>query len=94
MIARTRSGLGGFLGFAVDLHAAIVLDVDRGLGLFADTTDGRAALADDVADLVESIFICSMVGAFSDNSARGLAMTVHLAEDVQASFGLARGRSP
>src|SRR5690606_27503059 len=33
-------GLGSFLGLAEDLHAAIVFDVDGGLGLFADRTDG------------------------------------------------------
>ena len=35
-----------------DLDRAVVLDVDRGAGLFGDRADDRAALADDVADLL------------------------------------------
>src|SRR5690349_11521471 len=35
-----------------DLDAAIVLDIDLGLGLFLDLADHRATLADDLADLL------------------------------------------
>src|SRR4029079_17857394 len=35
-----------------DLHGAVVLDVDLGLGLFLDLADHRAALADDLPDLL------------------------------------------
>jgi hypothetical protein len=37
-------------------------DVDGGAGFFADGADGCATLADDVADLVESILI-AIVGS-------------------------------
>src|SRR4029078_7168088 len=35
-----------------DLDGAVVLDVDRGAGLFRDGADDRPALADDFADLL------------------------------------------
>src|SRR5471032_1227322 len=81
-----------FLGFAKDLDRAVAFDVDRSLGLFTDCTDGRAALTDDVTDLVgidlhrdhgRSIF--RQLGTRLTND------LVHLAEDVQARFqGLAQ----
>src|SRR6266704_1010261 len=35
-----------------DVHRAVVLDIDAGLGLLGDLADDLAAWADDVADLV------------------------------------------
>ena len=79
--------LGRFLGFAEDLDRAIVFDIDRSLGLLADTTDGRAAFTDDVADLV----LVDLHRNHGRRVGRQLAARlgddlVHLAEDVQASF--------
>src|SRR6185503_5081456 len=89
-----RDQLDAALGFAArgardagDLDRAIVLDVDRGAGLFGDLADDRATLADDVADLLR-------VDLERDDRrrpvghlvARGGDDLVHLAEDVQAAF--------
>jgi hypothetical protein len=70
-----------------DLDRAIVLDVDRGAGLFGDLADDRTTLADDVADLLR-------VDLERDDRRRPLRHLVarvgddlvHLAEDVQAAF--------
>src|SRR5690606_6436130 len=85
--------LGRFLGLAEDLDRAVVLDVDGSLGLFADATDGGAALADDVAALV----LVDLHRQHGRGIGRQLAARlgndlVHLAEDVQTGFqSLAQG---
>ncbi len=69
-----------------DLDGAVVLDVDGGAGLLGDLADHRAALADDVADLLR-------VDLQRDDRRRPLGHLgarladdlVHLAEDVQAA---------
>src|SRR5690606_36197686 len=79
--------LGRFLGFAEDLDRAVVFDIDRRLGLFADTTDGGTTLADNVADLV----LVDLHGQHGRSVGRQLGARlgddlVHLAEDVQTGF--------
>src|SRR5690606_22367120 len=52
----TQHALHGSIGRrfvdTVNTHGAVIVDVDLGLRLFADTANGGTALADQVADLV------------------------------------------
>ena len=90
---RSTRGAPGLAVDGRDLDRAVVLDVDRRAGLFGDRANDRAALADDVADLL---------GVDLDRDdrrrpvrhllARRLEHLVHLAEDVQAPFARLRQR--
>src|ERR1700677_332419 len=79
-LAAGRSLHGG------DLHGAVILDVDGGSGLLGNLADHRAALADDVADLLR-IDLQGNDGRrpFGHVFARLGENLVHLAEDMQPS---------
>ena len=49
--SRNRGVLGGGI-FGVNSHAAVIIDIYFRAGFFDDRTDGRTALANNVADLV------------------------------------------
>src|SRR5690606_14693525 len=69
------------------LHGTVVFDVDGGLGFFTDATDGGAALADHVTDLVRvDLHGNHGRGVGRQFAARLGKHLVHLAEDVQTRF--------
>ena len=77
-------GILGFLVFGVDAHRTVVFDIDRGACLFHDALDGRATLADDVADLLRMYLEghhCRRV--IRQGLARDGDDLVHLAQNVQ-----------
>ena len=81
------SSFSGVFGLTEDLDRAVVFDIDRSLGFFADGTNGRAAFTDDVTDLVG----VDLHGDHGRSIFRQLATRltddlVHLTEDVQARF--------
>ena len=81
------AGHGGVLGvavLAVDAHAAVVFHVHLGTGLLDDRANGRATLADDVADLVGIDLQHDHARRVLGHRVAGLREhLVHLAEDMQ-----------
>src|SRR5258705_1450449 len=68
-----------------DLHGPVVLDVDLGLGLLLDLADHRAALADDLPDLLRVDLDRRDPGGEVAHDVAGLGQDLgHLVEDRQA----------
>src|SRR6056297_335001 len=76
--------LGSFLVVGVDLHVAVIIQIDGGAGFVTDRADNRAALTDNVTDLLR----VDLDGGDARRAGRqfgtgGRNDLVHLAQDVQ-----------
>src|SRR4029079_1124930 len=73
-------------GDGSDLHGAVVLDVDLGLGLFLDLADHRSTLADDLPDLLGVDLDRGDARREVAHRAAGLGEDLgHLVEDLEPS---------
>ena len=78
---------GRLTGFAVDLHAAVVFQIDGAPGFVGEAADGGAALADHVADFLRVDLQGEQGrGVIGDLGAGFGNRLGHLAENVQPAF--------
>jgi len=77
-----------FAARRVDVHRAVVLDVNFSAGLRDNAFDGLAAGSNQRADLLRINLMVSMRGAYFDNSGRGLSSALRMMSRilVRASF--------